>query len=255
MRLDERQGFASMPSRRRRRSVSCRSTTSKRSENLSQKLLAPLPAQRRRGEDEHAPDAAPEQQLGEDEPRFDGLAEAHVVGEWAGCRAACAAPSGAERAGSPRCIPRRGRGWPPAAGAAGRPGLLRRHCRRRRSRDRGRAPSSAPRGAARRSLPRAWRRRGRGPAARSAPAGGGRARAPTGGVLRRGRGRPGNSRWTRWRRPASPSKGSTPATTPRRLRTAASIPARGTEGCTEILMNCRVPCSRLEAGTRPDIPS
>ena len=44
---------------------------------LVPKLLAPLPAQRRRGEDEHVPDAAPEQQLGEDESRLDGLAEAH----------------------------------------------------------------------------------------------------------------------------------------------------------------------------------
>ena len=47
---------------------------------LLPQLVLPLPAQRRRRENQDAPDAAPEQQLGEDQPRFDGLAEADVVG-------------------------------------------------------------------------------------------------------------------------------------------------------------------------------
>ena len=81
MRLNERHGFASMPSRRRSRSVSRRSTTSNRSENFSQSLLPPLPAQRRRREDQDALDAAAEQQFGEDQPRLDGLAEPDVVGD------------------------------------------------------------------------------------------------------------------------------------------------------------------------------
>ena len=81
MRLNERHGFASMPSRRRRRSVSCRSTTSKPERELLPELFLPLPAQRCRGEDQDALDAAPEQKLGENQSRLDGLAETDVVGD------------------------------------------------------------------------------------------------------------------------------------------------------------------------------
>ena len=49
-------------------------------ELLPQLFLA-LAAERRRGEDQDSPDATPEQQLGEDQPRLDGLAETHVVGD------------------------------------------------------------------------------------------------------------------------------------------------------------------------------
>ena len=48
---------------------------------LVPELFLPLPAQRRGGEDEDTLDAAPEQQLGENQPRLDGLAEADVVGD------------------------------------------------------------------------------------------------------------------------------------------------------------------------------
>ena len=48
---------------------------------LVPELFLPLPAQRRGGEDEDTLDAAPEQQLGENQPCLDGLAEADVVGD------------------------------------------------------------------------------------------------------------------------------------------------------------------------------
>ena len=48
---------------------------------LLPQLVAPLPAQRGGGEHQDAADASPEQQLGEDQPRFDGLAEPDVVGD------------------------------------------------------------------------------------------------------------------------------------------------------------------------------
>ena len=48
---------------------------------LLPELFLPLPAQRRRSEDQDALDAAAEQKLGEDEPCLDGLAEPDIVGD------------------------------------------------------------------------------------------------------------------------------------------------------------------------------
>ena len=48
---------------------------------LLPQLFPPLPAQRGWREDEDALDTAPEQELREDQPRLDGLAEADVVGD------------------------------------------------------------------------------------------------------------------------------------------------------------------------------
>ena len=48
---------------------------------LVAEFVPPLVAERGRGEDEDAADTAAEQQFGEDQPRLDGLAEAHVVGD------------------------------------------------------------------------------------------------------------------------------------------------------------------------------
>ena len=48
---------------------------------LLPELLLPLSAERGRGEDEDPPDAAPEEKLGEDEPRLHRLPEADVVGD------------------------------------------------------------------------------------------------------------------------------------------------------------------------------
>ena len=48
---------------------------------LLPQLVAPLPAQRGGCEHQDTADAATEQQLGEDQPRFDGLAEPDVVGD------------------------------------------------------------------------------------------------------------------------------------------------------------------------------
>ena len=44
-------------------------------------FVAPLVTERRRGQDEDAANAPPEQQFGEDQPGLDGLAEADVVGD------------------------------------------------------------------------------------------------------------------------------------------------------------------------------
>ena len=48
---------------------------------LLPELLLPLPAERRRGEDQDPPDATPEEKLGEDEPRLHRLPEADIVGD------------------------------------------------------------------------------------------------------------------------------------------------------------------------------
>ena len=81
MRSNERQGFASIPRRRRRRSVPLPVHDLERQRELVVEFVAPLVAKRRRGQDEHAADAPPEQQFGEDQAGLDGLAEADVVGD------------------------------------------------------------------------------------------------------------------------------------------------------------------------------
>ena len=48
---------------------------------LLPQLVTPLPAERSRGEHQDAPDPPPDQQLGQNQTGFDGLAEPHVVGE------------------------------------------------------------------------------------------------------------------------------------------------------------------------------
>jgi len=48
---------------------------------LVAEFVAPLVAERGGGKNEDAPDAAAEQQLGEDQPGFDGLAQTDVVGD------------------------------------------------------------------------------------------------------------------------------------------------------------------------------
>ena len=48
---------------------------------LLPELFLPLPAQRRRREDQDALDAAAEQKLGENQPCLDGLAEPDVIGD------------------------------------------------------------------------------------------------------------------------------------------------------------------------------
>ena len=80
MRLNERQGVASMPSPRRSRSVPA-GRPPRTAVRTSPTALPPLLAQRGRREDQDPLDAAPQQQLGEDQARFDGLAEADVVGD------------------------------------------------------------------------------------------------------------------------------------------------------------------------------
>ena len=150
---------------------------------LVPELFLPLPAQRRGGEDEDTLDAAPEQQLGEDQPRLDGLAEADVVGdeeayarhaqrleEWDEL-VALDAYAAMERA---------------CDGLSWRGGL-----RLRRGPGRARGPTNVRPEAVHRSPPPAWRRRRElESAGRSAPAGDGPARSPTGCVLRTAPDRP-----------------------------------------------------------------
>ena len=81
IRENDRHGLASIPSFRRWRSVLWRSITSKESENFSQS--SSFHWSRRGGgrEDEDAANAAPEEEFGEDETGFDGLAESDIVGD------------------------------------------------------------------------------------------------------------------------------------------------------------------------------
>ena len=89
IRLNERQGLASMPSRRRSAWVSARSTRSKGKRELLPQLVAgPLQAQRGRREDQHTLDPSAQEELAQDQPRFNGLAEANIVGNEAGSPAA-----------------------------------------------------------------------------------------------------------------------------------------------------------------------
>ena len=134
-------------------------------------------------EDQDAPDAAPEQQLGEDQPRLDGLAEADVVGdEQADTRHAQRLEERNELVAlhaHPAMERTRNRLPGRRAFAAGG------------GRGRGRGPSSGRRGGARRSPPPAWRRRHvREPAGRLVRGDDGSARSPTGCVLRTERDRP-----------------------------------------------------------------
>ena len=81
MRLNDLHGLASMPSFRRWRSVLRRSITSNERENFSQSSSLHWSRRAAGVRTSNPADATAEQQLGEDEPGPDGLAEPHVVGD------------------------------------------------------------------------------------------------------------------------------------------------------------------------------
>ena len=112
--------------------------------------VAPLPTEGRGCKHQDAADAAPEQQLGQDQPGFDGLAESDVVRDQQADARHAERLSAAARAGSRPGGRRRGTGLQAARGVAGRG-------RRRRGTERGR--STARHAGARRSPPAAWRPR------------------------------------------------------------------------------------------------
>ena len=81
MRGNVRQGLASKPRRLRRRVRAGPVDDVEAERELVAHLLLPLRAERRRAEDQDAPHAAAQDQLGQDEARLDRLAEPDVVGE------------------------------------------------------------------------------------------------------------------------------------------------------------------------------
>ena len=79
IRENDRHGLASMPSFRRWRSVGLTVDHLEGQRELLPEFLLPLVTERGGCQNEDAPDTAAEQEFGEDEPGFDGLAESNVV--------------------------------------------------------------------------------------------------------------------------------------------------------------------------------